>query len=120
MASNELDSLIAGMDSKPTNSNPKTEKGHYFIDQNTGQYYYQSNDSTGVIVNEDDTSASNTNTITTANDNQVVLNTGGDQYQTVTIGKICTQCGRIFLSLRFYVKSLLVKVQRLAICVEVS
>ena len=102
MASNELDSLIAGMDSKATNSNPKTEKGHYFIDQNTGQYYYQSNDSTGVIVNEDDTSASNTNTITTANDNQVVLNTGGDQYQTVTIGKFeDTQCGRILREIIF-------------------
>ena len=94
MASNELDSLIAGMDSKSTNSNPKTEKGHYFIDQNTGQYYYQSNDSAGVIVNEEDTSASNANNIATANDNQVVLNTGGDQYQTVTIGKFKIQCFR--------------------------
>ena len=96
MASNELDSLIAGLDSgKPSSSgaNPKSEKGHYFIDQNTGQYYYQTaNDADSMAIEnnvEDHTSNSPSNNATNnipANDNQVVLNTGGDQYQTVTIG----------------------------------
>ena len=97
MASNELDSLIAGLDSgKPSSSsgaNPKSEKGHYFIDQNTGQYYYQTanDDNSMAIVNneEDHTTNSTSNNASNnipANDNQVVLNTGGDQYQTVTIG----------------------------------
>ena len=131
MASNELDSLIAGIqDPNKSNAvgagsaNPKSEKGHYFVDQTTGQYYYQSNEgeSMTIVSNNDE---NNTNTATnnvtnniSANDNQVwflfwdpfdflrenyldyraffisnicsiffqvVLNTGGDQYQTVTI-----------------------------------
>ena len=101
MASNELDSFIAGLDSTGTGveskpgtgnvrivANPKQEpdKGQYFIDQSTGQYYYQSGDGEPMtIVQQGEDSAPATASSVTPNDNQVVLNTGGDQYQTVTI-----------------------------------
>ena len=81
MASNELDSLIAGIqDPNKSNAgaaNPKSEKGHYFVDQTTGQYYYQSNEgeSMTIVSNSDE---NNTNAATNAvtnnintNDNQV-------------------------------------------------
>ena len=83
MASNELDSFISGLD-KPGTANPKqeTDKGQYFVDQSTGQYYYQSENEQPMAVagipGEEEQAQNDAN-------NQVVLNTGGDQYQTVTI-----------------------------------
>lgn len=93
MANNELvDSLISGSatgggtSGGPT-ANPKQEKeGQYFVDQNTGQYYFQSESGELSMASavQAETSAAEANK-SNVNDNQVVLNTGGDQYQTVTI-----------------------------------
>ena len=85
MASNELDSFISGLDDQDkATTNPKQEqdKGQYFVDQTTGQYYYQTENNESMAVaglpEEPAEPANDSN-------NQVVLNTGGDQYQTVTI-----------------------------------
>jgi hypothetical protein len=62
MSSNELESFIDGLDAgKPSviasTIQPKgePEKGQYFVDQNTGQYYYQSADGEpmAVVANEE-------------------------------------------------------------------
>ena len=63
------------------------EGGQYFVDQVTGQYYYQSQDGETMTVVQ---SADVDQPLGAAEEgvedtNQVVLNTGGDQYQTVTI-----------------------------------
>ena len=83
MASNELDSLIAGIqDPNKSNAgagsaNPKSEKGHYFVDQTTGQYYYQSNEGESMTIvsnNDENNTNAATTTVTnniTTNDNQV-------------------------------------------------
>ena len=98
MASNELESFISGLD-KTGNAQPKVEqpeKGQYFIDQATGQYYFQSGDgeAMAIVANEEAEAAVAAATAqsaqvvgeqATANENQVVMSTGGDQYQTVTI-----------------------------------
>ena len=92
MASNELDSFISGLDDQDKSevvANPKqeTDKGQYFVDQTTGQYYYQSENNESIAVAglpEETTEVTSNNTNNDSN-NQVVLNTGGDQYQTVTI-----------------------------------
>jgi len=98
MASNELDSFISGL-SKTSGAgsssggvvNPKqehSEKGQYFVDSNTGQYYFQSGDGEAMAIVPSDEAEANANAGNSgpsANDNQVMLNTGGDQYQTVTI-----------------------------------
>ena len=60
MASNELDSFISGL-SKTSGAgsssagvvNPKqehSEKGQYFVDSNTGQYYFQSGDGEAMAI----------------------------------------------------------------------
>ena len=92
MASNELDSFISGLDDQDKSevvANPKqeTDKGQYFVDQTTGQYYYQSenNESIAVAGLPEETTEVTSNNTTNDSNNQVVLNTGGDQYQTVTI-----------------------------------
>ena len=93
MASNELDSFISGLDDQDKSevvANPKqeTDKGQYYVDQTTGQYYYQSENNESIAVaglpGEEQTEVTSNNTTNDSN-NQVVLNTGGDQYQTVTI-----------------------------------
>jgi len=93
MASNELDSFISGLEktsgaNTSGGANPKQEKGQYFVDQNTGQYYFQSGDGEAMAIVPSDEAEANTNPTNSGpstSDNQVVLNTGGDQYQTVTI-----------------------------------
>ena len=47
MASNALDSFISSLEktsgaNSSDRANPKQEKGQYFVDQNTSQYYFQS------------------------------------------------------------------------------
>lgn len=66
--------------------------GQYFVDQATGQYYFQSSDGEPFTVVEDEllprgaaSPSPPTTTIAGLGPNQVVLNTGDDQYQTVTI-----------------------------------
>merc|ERR1719412_13733 len=95
-SSKELDSFISGLKSQPstttTTKQETPEKGQYYMDQNTGQYYFHSGDGEPmtIVPTEDEGPGSGSgsgaasNSIA-ANDNQVVLNTGGDQYQTVTI-----------------------------------
>ena len=93
MASNELDLFISGLEktsgaSTSGGANSKQEKGQYFVDQNTGQYYFQSGDGEAMAIVPSDKAEANTNPTNlgpSTSDNQVVLNTGGDQYQTVTI-----------------------------------
>ena len=102
MASNELDSFISGLKktsraSTSSGANPKQEKGQYFVDPNTGQYYFQSGNGEAMAIVPSEESEANTN----PTNNQVVLNTGGDQYQTVTIvpsdGNTGEVCKIIFL-----------------------
>ena len=93
MASNELETFISGSEktssaSMSSGANPKQEKGQYFVDQNTGQYYFQSGIGEAMAIvpsDEDEANTNPTNSGPSTSDNQVVLNTVGDQYQTVTI-----------------------------------
>lgn len=74
-----------------------TKDGQFFVDQTTGQYYFQSNDGetmtmvdegSGDVDNSVAEEASQPKPSTSAKkDNQVMLNAGGnsDAYQTVTI-----------------------------------
>ena len=48
MSGNEMDTLISGMNAKSVQ--PKAGKGQYFIDQSTGQYYYQAEDGEAMTV----------------------------------------------------------------------
>ena len=84
MASNELESFISGLDQKtsgssssgPGNVNPKQEKGQYFVDQNTGQYYFQSGDGEAMAIVPSDEAEANTNAGNSGpstNDNQVCI-----------------------------------------------
>ena len=92
MASSELDSYISGLEkassaSTSAGANPKQEEGQYFVDPNTGQYYFQSgNGEAMAVVPSDETEARTnpTNLGPSTSDNQVVSDTGDDQYQTVT------------------------------------
>jgi len=84
MASNELDSFISGL-SKTSGAgssgagsvNPKqehSEKGQYFVDSNTGQYYFQSGDGEAMAIVPSDEAEANANAGNSgpsANDNQV-------------------------------------------------
>ncbi len=45
---NEMDGFISGMNSKAGSS--KSNKGQYFIDQSTGQYYFQAEDGDAMTV----------------------------------------------------------------------
>ena len=92
----EVDTFISGLPGKSGSSSTtkqENDKGQYFVDQNTGQYYFQSGDGEAMtMVNNPEESGGNSNAAnesgsgsSNVNDNQVVLNTGGDQYQTVTI-----------------------------------
>merc|ERR1719412_1384736 len=92
-SSKELDSFISGLKSQPsttpTTKQETPEKGQYYMDQNTGQYYFHSGDGEPMTIvpteDEGTEAAGGSSNNIAANDNQVVLNTGGDQYQTVTI-----------------------------------
>merc|ERR1739838_1286875 len=84
MASNELDSFISGLE-KTSGANTS---GGANPKQDTGQYYFQSGDGEAMAIVPSDEAEANTNPTNSGpstSDNQVVLNTGGDQYQTVTI-----------------------------------
>lgn len=89
MATNELvESLInSDQDGNAAGAaNPKQEKeGQYFVDQNTGQYYFQSESGELSMASSVENQGASSSSKSNVNDNQVVLNTGGDQYQTVTI-----------------------------------
>ena len=93
MASNELDSYIFGLKktssaSTSAGANPKQEEGQYFVDPNTGQYYFQSGNGEAMSIVLSDEAEANTNPTnlgTSTSDNQVVLNNGDDQYQNETI-----------------------------------
>ena len=93
MASSELDSYISGLEkassaSTSAGANPKQEEGQYFVDPNTGQYYFQSgNGEAMAIVPSDETEARTnpTNLGPSTSDNQALLNNGLDQYQNETI-----------------------------------
>ena len=79
MASNELDSFISGLEktsgaSSSGGANPKQEKGQYFVDQNTGQYYFQSGDGEAMAIVPSDEAEANTNPTNSGpstSDNQV-------------------------------------------------
>ena len=79
MASNELDSFISGLEktsgaSTSGGANPKQEKGQYFVDQNTGQYYFQSGDGEAMAIVPSDEAEANTNPTNSGpstSDNQV-------------------------------------------------
>ena len=79
MASNELDSFISGLEktsgaNSSGGANPKQEKGQYFVDQNTGQYYFQSGDGEAMAIVPSDEAEANTNPANTGpstSDNQV-------------------------------------------------
>ena len=93
MALNEQDSFISGLEktsgaSASGKANPKQEEGQYFVDPNTGQYYFQSGNGEAMAIVPSDEAEANTNPTNSGpstNDNQVVLNTGGDRYHTETI-----------------------------------
>ena len=82
MASNELDSFISGLEntsgaSTSGGANPKQEKGQYFMDQNTGQYYFQPGNGEAMAIVPSDEAEANTNPTNSGpstSDNQV--NTG--------------------------------------------
>ena len=88
--SNELDSFISGLEktsgaNTSGGANPKQEKGQYFVDQNTGQYYFQSGDGEAMAIVPSDEAEANTNPANTGpstSDNQV--NNGF-----VILGHIC-------------------------------
>lgn len=64
------------------------KEGQYFVDQNTGQYYFQDNQGKVTAVADeaaDNDADSPKKKAKKTKDNQVVLNDGNDQYQTVTI-----------------------------------
>ena len=83
------------------------KEGQYFVDQSTGQYYFQDGEGKVTVVEESEAVTAGlapssavpggeedrgegaksvpTKVVKTEKDNQVVLNDGNDQYQTVTI-----------------------------------
>jgi len=82
--------------------------GQFFVDQTTGQYYFQSNDGeTMTMVDENDTEATagpsgsepekSGDVVSKTRDDQVMLNAGGDNdaYQTVTIVPSDTNSGEV-------------------------
>ena len=90
MASNELDSYIFGLKktssaSTSAGANPKQEEGQYFVDPNTGQYYFQSGNGEAMSIVLSDEAEANTNPTNSGpstSDNQV--NNGF-----VILGHIC-------------------------------
>ena len=79
MASNEQDSFISGLEktsgaSTSGKANPKQEEGQYFVDPNTGQYYFQSGDGEAMAIVPSDEAEANTNPTNSGpstSDNQV-------------------------------------------------
>ena len=96
-----------GMVMKTETPDAAGKNGQFFVDQTTGQYYFQSNDGETMTMVEDgnavDSEAAPPQpkpSTSAKKDNQVMLNAGGnsDAYQTVTIVPSDGNTGEVWTS----------------------